>query len=134
MSGVNLSAGVLAGVAIGGGAGATARYLISAAAGCLGSGWPWGTLTVNAVGCVAIGSLLALMLTPETAPRWSPSPATRAALLVGFLGAFTTFSTYAWEAVDLMMRGRPWRAGGYLLASHALGLAGVWLGWKMFVR
>jgi len=134
MATATMSAGVLAGVAIGGAGGAVGRYLVSAAAGRLGGDWPWGTLAVNVLGCVAIGAVLALALTPEGAPRWEPSPAVRAAVLVGFLGAFTTFSTYAWEAVDLAMRGQAWRAAGYILLSHALGLAAVWGGWKLVVR
>ncbi len=126
-----MSASVLAGIAVGGAGGAVARYLVSAAAGRFGAGWPWGTFAVNALGCVAIGALLALAMTPEGAPRWDPTAAVRAAVFVGFLGAFTTFSTYAWEAVDLAMRGHAWRATGYILLSHVVGLAAVWGGWKL---
>ena len=121
-------------MALGGACGAVARYGVSSLAGRAGEGWPWGTLAVNLMGCLAVGAVLALMLTPEPSPRWPASPAVRAAVLVGFLGAFTTFSTYAWEAVDLLANGKPGRAALYLLLSNAAGLAAVWAGWKVFDR
>lgn len=129
-----MSAGVLVGVAIGGACGALARFGVSEAARGLGESWAWGTFTVNVLGCAMIGVLIALLLTPEGAPRWEASPAVRAAVLVGFVGSFTTFSTYAWEALEMASRGHTLRAGVYLLASNAFGLAAVWVGWKVFAR
>jgi len=129
-----MNAGVLFGIAVGGACGAVSRYGVSSLAVRLGEGWAWGTFVVNVLGCAAIGALLALMLTPEGAPRWAASPAMRAAVLVGFVGSFTTFSTYAWEAVEMVRAGQVWRAGAYLVVSNALGLAAVWGGWKVFER
>ena len=130
-----MSAGVLAGIAVGGALGALSRYGVSALALRLGEGWAWGTFAVNFIGCAAIGGVLALTLTPEGGvPRWDVSDALRAALIVGFLGSFTTFSTYAWEAVDMFRAGETWKAAVFLLASNALGLAAVWAGWKAFGR
>ena len=120
---------------MGGAAGALSRYGVSALATRLGEGWAWGTFAVNFIGCALIGAVLALTMTPEGGmPKWDVSDAMRAALIVGFLGSFTTFSTYAWEAVDMFREGQVWRAAGFLVASNALGLAAVWVGWKAFGR
>ncbi len=129
-----MNAAVLFGVALGGAAGALARYLVSLAAERLGESWAWGTFGVNLLGCLLVGVAIALLTTPEGAPRWDASPALRAAVLVGFLGAFTTFSTYAWEAFDMISSGKTARAAAYLLASNALGLAAVWVGWCLLQR
>lgn len=129
-----MSPQVILGIAIGGACGAVARYAVSSLAGKLSDGFPWGTLTVNLLGCLAVGALLALATTPEDGPRWSTSPMLRAAILVGFVGSFTTFSTYLWEAFDYAERGMLLRAGLYLVTSNMLGLAAVWAGWKVFAR
>ncbi len=130
-----MNAGVVVGITVGGALGALSRFGVSALAQRLGEGWAWGTFVVNFLGCAAIGGVLALTLTPEGGvPRWDVSDALRAAIIVGFLGSFTTFSTYAWEAVDMLREGAVWKAGGFLLASNALGLAAVWVGWKAFGR
>ncbi len=129
-----MQAGVLLGVAVGGACGAVARHGVSVLAQRAGDGFPWGTLAVNVLGCVAIGAILALMLTPVDGPRWEASPAVRAAVIIGFVGSFTTFSTYAWETFDLASNGKLLRAGAYLLLSNAIGLAAVWAGWKVFGR
>lgn len=115
-------------VAGGGAAGCVARWAASEwLRGRLGARFPWGTLAVNLAGCLAIGLVLTLL-----AERLPESRAWRPALVVGFLGGFTTFSAFSFEA-DALLRDAEWtRAAAYLLGSVALGLlavrAGVALG------
>jgi len=115
-------------VALGGGAGSLARYLVGAWVG----GWtaatapqrfPYGTLAVNLLGCLAIGVLAALA---ERQPWFGPGA--RLFLLTGVLGGFTTFSAFGLDAVDLLRRGEVLLAAVYAGASVLLGLAAVWLG------
>lgn len=80
-----------------------------------GSGFPWGTLTVNALGSFLFG-LLAFWLM-ERFPAGAPL---RAFLLVGLLGAFTTFSTFSWETLGLLQQGEAFRALGNMLLSVGL--------------
>ena len=105
-------------LAAGGAAGAIARWGL---AGWIGrsarSGIPWGTLAVNLAGCLLLGVLLA------TLDRRVPGDeAWRALLGVGFLGAFTTFSTFAWELHDLLREGSAWTAVAYAGGSVILGV------------
>jgi CrcB protein len=73
-----------------GGLGSLARYLAaSAVATKVGSRFPWGTLAVNVSGCFLIGLLMTLFT-----ERWRPHPNWRLALVVGFLGGYTTFSSF----------------------------------------
>ena len=110
-----------------GGAGCVARYGLTQAAIRLGAwGLPTGTLIVNALGCLAIG-LLAVML----AGPWSVREEYRLAILVGFLGGFTTFSTYAYETLTMAQTGQMVMAMVYFILSNALGLLAVWLGIKL---
>ena len=93
--------------------------------GLAGSSFPWGTLTVNVVGSFALGfAIRALHASTAT-------PELRAFLTVGLLGAFTTFSTFSYEAVMLVQDGEWARASAYLFGSVAAGLAaviaGLWL-------
>ena len=129
---------VVLAVAGGGAMGAVARFGVSwLAARLMGSadgGWPWGTATVNVLGCFLVGAVMAAVLDSESGGRLATSPAWRAGVLVGVLGGFTTFSTYAWEGFDLLSRGQVWRAAGYVVGSQAIGLLAVWAGWKIFVR
>ena len=115
-------------VALGGAAGAYARYRLSRAVYArAGHSFPWGTLAVNLAGSFALGLVL-----PHLAGGATPL---RALVAVGFLGAFTTFSTFAAEAVALLEERRWGRAAGYVAASLALGLAaiaaGVWVGTRL---
>lgn len=113
-------------VACGGALGAVARFaMTTAAARLLGSTFPWGTLAVNATGCFALG-LLARLLLASAAP-----PAVRLALTTGFLGAFTTFSSFAWETLELVREDRLRPAAIYVAASLAAGLAAVWSGYAL---
>ncbi len=108
-------------VAAGGAIGAAGRWLAMGAFGqWFGPGFPWGTLAVNTVGSFAMGALV------EAAMHgWSPGPELRAALAAGVLGGFTTFSTFALDAVSLAERGAVLAAGGYVVASVVLSVAGL---------
>jgi CrcB protein len=100
-------------VALGGALGAVARYGVGAAVG--GRSFPWATLVINVAGSFALGVVLA-----GAATRWPPAVASAAT--VGFLGAFTTFSTFSFEATQLLRDGRPAAAGTYVAISVVLGL------------
>lgn len=108
-------------VAAGGALGAAGRWLAMGAFGqWFGAGFPWGTLAVNTVGSFAMGALV------EAAMHgWSPGPELRAALAAGVLGGFTTFSTFALDAVSLAERGDVLAAGGYVVASVVFSVAGL---------
>ncbi|PWS35064.1 chromosome condensation protein CrcB [Falsiroseomonas bella] len=122
MSGI--SPGSLALVALGGAAGAVARFLVSVAAlGLLGSGFPWGTLAVNVLGSAAIGIAAGAGL---------EGPA-RLLLVTGFLGGFTTFSAFSLET-GLLFERHPALAALYVAASVALGLAAFALAWWLVRR
>lgn len=111
-------------VAIGGALGAVARYwlsnLIHAVA---GREFPWATLSVNIVGSFLMGVLVILIV-----ERWSLSAEWRSVVLVGFLGAFTTFSTFSLETLALIELGEPVRALLYISASVILCVAATWGG------
>ncbi len=114
----------LVAIAAGGAAGAVMRYLVSNGVyNWLGRGFPWGTLTVNGVGSLLMG-LLFVLLTERLAlgPQW------RAFLLIGFLGAFTTFSTFSVETLHLIEGGELWKALLNMVGSVVLCVAAAWLG------
>ena len=106
-------------IALAGALGALARYgLAGLVQRWAGPRFPLGTLTVNVLGCLLLGWLATLTL-----DRWSLTPTARTAVLVGFLGAFTTFSTFGYETLALLREGALWRAGLNMGASLLLGLA-----------
>lgn len=101
-----------------GGVGAVMRVGIGHAIGQ--RGFPWATLLVNGVGCLAIGVLSEwLLLRTPLSPHWRP------ALLGGLLGGFTTFSAFGLETWGLLQSGRSAAAVGYALGSIVLGVAAV---------
>ena len=108
-------------LALGGGLGAEARYVAGGlAARAFGTRLPWGTFLVNVSGCLALGFVLTLL--DEHLPD---SRAWRALVAVGFLGAYTTFSTFAWEG-NRLLASEGWGAAlGYALGSVAAGLLAV---------
>ena len=104
--------------------GANARYLISVwAARRFGAGFPYGTFIINITGSLLIGLFLTL-----ATERFVVDPRLRLFITIGFLGAYTTFSTYAYESFMLMYTGE-WLAGMLnLLGSVLLGVAAVGAG------
>lgn len=111
-------------VAAGGALGALARYGLTAAVhAAVGRGFPWGTLAANVLGSFAMGLLYVLLL-----ERSAAGPELRALLLTGFLGAFTTFSTFSVETLDLLEAGALGRAAVNVAVSVAACLAAAWLG------
>lgn len=107
-------------VALGGAVGSVARYGVGvAAARWFGLGFPWGTLTVNVVGGLAMG-VLAARVGPE-------GESARLLLGVGLLGGFTTFSAFSLETVRLLEH-QPGLAMLYAAASLLLSVGACWLG------
>ena len=106
--------------ALGGALGALARWAIAEALPHSPGAWPWSTLLVNLVGCLALGGLLAVLLA-----RYPHSPWLRPFLAVGVLGGFTTYSTFAMDVVRLTGSGHPVLAVGYVLASVLGGACAV---------
>ena len=105
-------------VALGGAIGASARYGVNVLTTRLLPGLPLGTLSVNVLGCLAMG-FLASMLALRGGQHLAPL------LLTGVLGGFTTFSAFALDATVLWERGDGALATGYVLASVVLSLAAV---------
>ncbi len=117
---------VLVYIAVGGAAGALARYGISGwVYQRFAVGFPWGTLAVNVIGSLLLGLTVAWFEGTVT------SPELKRAIAVGFLGAFTTFSTFAYESVVLVQNGQWGRAGGYAVLSVALGVAAIVAGFAL---
>jgi CrcB protein len=106
--------------ALGGVLGALARWAVAEALPPSPGAWPWATFGVNVSGCLLIGVLLAVLLA-----RFARSPWLRPFLAVGVLGGYTTYSTFAVEAVRLTDDGRAVLAAGYVLASVLAGVAAV---------
>ena len=111
-------------IAAGGACGALLRFWVTQGAHALfGRGFPFGTLIVNVAGSMAMGVLYAALSQRHgIAPEW------RSAIATGFLGAFTTFSTFSMDTLLLVHQGDHLKAGVNVLASVALCLAGCWLG------
>lgn len=111
-------------IAAGGAAGSLARFWVSTGVyALLGRGFPWGTLVVNVLGCFVMGLLAVLLLERSLMP-----PEVRSALMIGFLGAFTTFSTFSLETLNLIDQGEPIRALLNIVASVVLCLVACWGG------
>lgn len=114
-------------IAAGGAIGATLRYSIS--------GWgqkfvvgsfPMGTLLVNLIGCLLIGFFCAFFAGPQLIREEY-----RVGLLVGVLGAFTTFSTFGWETFSLANDNQLRLAALNIVLSNGVGLLAVWFGYRM---
>ena len=110
-------------VAVGGALGALARYGVGIA--LAGGTFPWATLAINVTGSFLLGAALG----GPGDGRWDATLTT--AVTVGFLGAFTTFSTFAHETVVMLRDGRVHAALGYVAASIVVGLAAAAAGYVL---
>lgn len=112
-------------IGTGGFCGAVLRYWVSSGIKRLtGEDWAFvGTMTVNLVGCLMIGTLLVLYARHRVL-----SPAAFQFLVVGLVGSLTTFSTFAAETLDLLRFGRPGAAALHVGANLVIGLSLVWIG------
>ena len=111
-------------VALGAVLGANLRFIVSNwAADLLGPDFPYGTFLINVTGAFAIGIVLSFL-----GERVGINPLWRLFFTTGFLGGYTTFSSYAWEVLTLVQDGDWVPAGTYIVGSNVLGFAGVWLG------
>lgn len=111
-------------IAAGGAVGALLRFYVSTGMhALLGRGFPYGTLIVNISGSFVMGFFYVLFL-----ERLQVTPEVRAALLVGVLGAFTTFSTFSIETLSLLEDGEITKAALNIVLSVSLCILAAWLG------
>lgn len=114
-------------IAAGGALGSVARYWVgSAVSGRVGIRFPYGTLLVNLTACVIIGFSLTYL-----GRRVDLNPAWRYLIPVGFVGAYSTFSTYEWETLSSLRAGAFFLAALYAFGSLVLGLLAVWCGSRL---
>ena len=111
-------------VMLGGATGSLTRYVVGTAImNRMGGRFPVGTVFINVTGCFLIGFLMTLLT-----ERLQPHPNWRFLLVVGFLGGYTTFSSFEWETLSLMRDGSRWLGLLNAAGSVLLGYAAVWLG------
>lgn len=114
-------------ILLAGGTGALARYFLSAWIQTFaGSGFPWGTITVNILGCLIFGLLWTLV-----EEKYMISPQLGLIVLTGFVGSFTTFSTMTFETFTLMRSSAWLTAAAYLISGQFLGIVAAFAGVKM---
>jgi CrcB protein len=119
---VNLQRFVL--IAIGGALGSLARYLVgSIVANRMGTRFPYGTFVINLTACLIIGFSLTWM-----GRRTEVNPAWGFLIPIGFVGAYSTFSTFEWETFITLQTGEFLIAALYVSLSFLLGLLAVWVG------
>ena len=112
---------LIASIALGGAIGAVARHSVSVMMNSvMGTGFPWGTFTVNVVGSFLMGALIEV-----SALKLSMGLETRALLVTGFLGAFTTFSTFSLDVVTLYERGNMGLSALYVIVSVVVGISAL---------
>jgi len=115
---------ILLAVAAGGALGAVGRYLVmTQVAHWFGTAFPFATLAVNVIGSFILGLLVELL-----ALVWSPPQELRALIVVGVLGAFTTFSTFSMDVALQVERGEANWAMVYVVASVVLSIGGFFAG------
>jgi CrcB protein len=115
-------------IALGGAAGTLARYGTGTLLRPLmeRSPFPYATLAVNLLGCFVMGVLQGLFVA-----RWVPDPKIRLAMTVGFLGGYTTFSSYGWETSAFLQDGQ-WKAAAInIAANNLIGIPLVLLGYAL---
>jgi fluoride exporter len=111
-------------IALGGALGSVARYWVGSTVGSrMGIRFPYGTLVVNVSACLVIGFSLTWL-----GERMEVSSAWRFLVAVGFIGAYSTFSTYEWETLETLRSGAFLLAGLYAVGSLILGLGATWFG------
>ncbi len=111
-------------IAFGGALGALARFAVGTwVQGRTHSAFPWGTFLINATGSLILGFVATLL-----AQRYLTSPHWRPFVTIGFVGAYTTFSTFEYESAQL---GSSWQALANLLGSVVVGYGCVWLGIRL---
>ncbi len=111
-------------ISLGAIAGALSRYYITLW--CVakwGTAFPYGTWLINLSGCFLMGVMATL-----AGERFAVAPEVRLMLTTGFLGAYTTFSTYGLDTVSLLQAQQGWRAGFYWLSSATLGVVALQVG------
>ncbi len=111
-------------IALGGALGAIARYWVGAAVGSrMGTRFPYGTFIINMSACIIIGFSITLI-----SKRADLNPAWRYMIPIGFVGAYSTFSTYEWETLSSLREGAFTVAALYAFGSLILGLVATWAG------
>jgi fluoride exporter len=111
-------------IATGGALGSMARYWVgSTIGGRMGTRFPFGTFVINITACIVIGFSLTYL-----GKRTGMDPAWRFLIAVGFIGAYSTFSTYEWETLSTLRSGAFLLAALYAGGSLILGLAATWAG------
>ena len=111
-------------IAAGGGLGSVARYWVgSTISGRMGTRFPFGTFVINITACIVIGFALTYL-----GKRTGLDPAWRFLIAVGFIGAYSTFSTYEWETLSTLRSGAFMLAALYAVGSLVIGLAATWCG------
>ena len=114
----------IAWLALAGAMGTLARYgLVGLVQRFTSASFPWGTLAVNIAGCLLAGLLWALFES-----KWPLAGETRIIILVGFMGAFTTFSTFILESSELARTAEWMHAAGNVLLHNSLGFVALFLG------
>jgi CrcB protein len=114
-------------LAVTGAVGTLARYWVGGVVQRLcGESFPWGTLVINVTGCLLFG--IVWMLAES---RQLIGPQTRVVALTGFMGAYTTFSTFAFETTQMLVDSEWFRALGNLALQNILGLAAILLGFAI---
>ncbi len=116
-------ADILAAISVGGALGASARYGIENTIPSSSDGFPWATLLINLSGSLALGMFLVVVL-----ERLGPSRYLRPFVATGFIGSFTTFSTFAVETDLLIKDGHVATAAAYAVSTLAVGLFCAWVG------
>ena len=117
-------------LALGGALGTLARAGLSAAVQrAAGASFPWGTLTVNVLGCLLFGWVWAW-----TEARAQLPAELRLVVLTGFMGAFTTFSTYVFDTGQMLGAGRWAAAAGHLALQNGIGLLCLFVGLSLGQR